>query len=127
MHTTITPLEIQNELLVHVDEYDLHDTLKISNSSINISLLDFNESLLLSEDHNYSIDTNKHGMDYRWQRFLSQPHQIIALVLSLIAILLNVMSLCAMLQIQNRVSGHYRFIVSLALSDIVIGVSSDLC
>lgn len=51
------------------------------------------------------------------------PPKLIALILGFFAISLNVMSLLALSQIKNRITTHHRLIISLALSDIVIGVS----
>ena len=59
---------------------------------------------------------------YRLQMFLNQPHQIIALLLSIVAIILNFLSLLALSQVQNRTTAHFYFIISLAISDIITGV-----
>ena len=80
----------------------------------------------LSLYSNYTAAHSSHDgntLEYRFYRFLGRPHQVIAFVLSMIAILLNVMSLLAAIQVRSRINTHFCFIISLALSDIIIGVS----
>ena len=93
------------------------------NYTINVSFQHTNDSLLqdIGEDINGSL-TNR-NFEYRLYRLLYQPHQMITLLLSIIAMVFNMVSLCVLVQIRNRITTHFRFIISLALSDIVIVVS----
>ena len=59
----------------------------------------------------------------KFSGYFMQPHQILALFLSAIAIALNILSLLAIAQIRNRMSTHLRLIISLCLSDLLIAVS----
>lgn len=51
------------------------------------------------------------------------PDKILAFVLSGLAISLNVITLIAISQIKNRITTHHRLIISLCMSDTLIGVS----
>jgi hypothetical protein len=95
------------------------------NFSLNASLINKTSDLFPEdvEADTANILGSDNDLSARIQKFLNKPHQQILLLLSLVAILLNVLSLCALGKVQNRVNTHFRFIISLALSDIVIGVS----
>ncbi|KAI0216221.1 hypothetical protein LSAT2_031743, partial [Lamellibrachia satsuma] len=54
---------------------------------------------------------------------LRNPHQMIALSLGVTAVLLNLLSLIAIRHTCERLSTHFRLLTSLALSDILIGLS----
>ena len=55
---------------------------------------------------------------------LSQnPHEIVALTFGCAAIILNVLSLLALCQLRRRLTAHHRLISSLALSDMLVGIS----
>ena len=51
----------------------------------------------------------------------SQPDQIIAFLLGFAAIVLNVLTLTALSKTRGRLTTHFRFMISLAISDIIIG------
>ena len=53
----------------------------------------------------------------------TQPQKLIALILGFFAVSLNILSLLAMSQIKNRITSHHRLIISLAISDMLIGVT----
>lgn len=85
---------------------------------------------------NYSIDSSVNltmnftadlyvpvDLSARVKYILGQPYQIIMLILSFLAIALNILSILAILRIHYTLTSHYRFIVSLAISDILIGVT----
>ena len=59
----------------------------------------------------------------RVRLLLAQPNTIIALTLGFVAISLNVLSILAITKIHSGLTSHYRLIVSLAISDILIGLS----
>lgn len=71
--------------------------------------------------HKVANGTSTDG--YNKYTALYQPDQIILLILSFVAITLNIMSLLAISQITNRITAHHRLIISLCMSDIVIVVS----
>ena len=54
---------------------------------------------------------------------LTQPSDVMALLLGLLAITLNLLVLMALSQVRNRITSHIRFIVSLAMSDVVVAGS----
>ena len=60
------------------------------------------------------------------QRFNLPTSSILALVLGFTAMCLNLSSLLAISQIRSRINTHFRYIASLAVSDILIGVSLTL-
>ena len=57
------------------------------------------------------------------RQFPREPHKIIALVLCVLAIIVNIMCLLAILQIHGKLTAHFRLIFSLASSDILIATS----
>ena len=59
----------------------------------------------------------------RIEAFMTQPHRVIMLVLGFIAITINILSLFALFHIRNRLNSHYRLIISLSISDLLVGVS----
>ena len=62
-------------------------------------------------------------LNYRAKTYLSKPSYVIALILGFISISFNVLSILALFQIRNRLNTHYRLIISLAVSDALIGIS----
>ena len=73
-------------------------------------------------------DTEEDSFDYynihhRITIMLHQPHEVIAIVFGTICILLNVVILMALYKVQNRITTHYRLIISLAVSDMLVGGS----
>lgn len=77
----------------------------------------------LLSGRNTPSNANLHDMSYRFHKYLSQPHNIISLVLGIVGIIFNVFSILALFQIRNRLNTHYRLIISLAVSDTLIGIS----
>ena len=72
----------------------------------------------------YSVDYPPSGDETsRLRLLLHNPHELIALSLGLTAVLLNVLSLLAIRHSCERLSTHFRLLTSLALSDILIGLS----
>lgn len=57
------------------------------------------------------------------KKLSENPHEIVALLLSCIAIIMNVLTLMSLSQLRKRMTAHYRLIISLALSDILVGAS----
>ena len=76
--------------------------------------------------HNDSLHTYTDSIQSRFTHFLTKPHQILAVALSVAAILINVLSLLAILRVKLRLTTRFLFIVSLAISDIMTGVSKLL-
>ena len=54
---------------------------------------------------------------------LSRPQHAIALILGTVSIGINLCSLLALTQVRNRLTTHFRLIISLSLSDILVGTS----
>ena len=54
---------------------------------------------------------------------LRDPHKIIKLLIGAFAIIANILNILAILKTRCNLSSHYRMIVSLALSDILTGIS----
>ena len=59
----------------------------------------------------------------RLQWLVSQPHQMVALVLSFFAVFLNILCIAAIVKSRSKLTSHFRFILSLAVSDILIGLT----
>ena len=82
------------------------------------SLLEGNHSAYSSEDI-YEFE-----LGYRVRTILSMPQNIIALVLGTAAITLNILSILAISRLfHTQLTSHFRLILNLAISDILIGVS----
>ena len=60
-------------------------------------------------------------MGDRMRRLLTQPHQIVAMTLGIVGIILNILSILAILRTRRVLTSHYRFIVSLAAGDVLVG------
>ncbi len=83
---------------------------------------DLNSSSELSEevpDLYYSY----HDVGYRAKVFLSQAPILLAIILGVISVLSNTFSVLALSQVRMRFTAHLRLIISLAISDIIVGVS----
>ncbi len=82
---------------------------------------------LSDNDMGSSNQSGYYFMEYdigeRARAFFSQPTTIVALILGFLAISLNVLAILAISKIRGSFSPHYRFIFSLAVSDILIGAS----
>lgn len=59
----------------------------------------------------------------RAEVILSQPETILILVLSFLALLVNILSICATANIPHGLTTHSKLIISLALSDILVTLS----
>ncbi|XP_069111313.1 melanocortin receptor 5-like [Argopecten irradians] len=59
----------------------------------------------------------------RAEVILSQPETILILVMSFLALLINIVSICATSNIPRGLTTHSKLIISLALSDILITIS----
>ncbi len=86
----------------------------------------------LSEVVNFSLAVNYTYDPYqfftvdigaRLRYLLAQPHNIVALILGFFGVSLNILSIMAILKTRSMLTSHYRFIVSLAVSDILIGLT----
>ncbi len=86
-----------------------------------------------SMEQTYTEDPLSGHPDYRCEYFdikerallhFTQPHKTIALCLGFLGIFINILCLAAVhFQMHGRFTPHFRFIVSLALSDILIAFS----
>ena len=85
------------------------------NQTGNESSTDFTE--------NYHRDNDEWSMNDNVRSLLIEPPRIIALVLGFLAISLNVMSLLALFHVKHKTKTHLKLVASLAMSDIVIGIS----
>ena len=65
----------------------------------------------------------EYNMEYRFRYVMSQPYNILAVILCLLAIVLNILVLLALAQVRNRITSHFRLIVSLAVSDVLVSSS----
>ena len=54
---------------------------------------------------------------------VTQPHEMLAIILAIIGILLNILNMLAILTAKRKLTAHLRFILSLAMSDILIGLT----
>ena len=86
-----------------------------------------------SSRDNGTVFGNQSSLDYvcdyldiqqRALKLVKEPHTAIALILGFTGIIINMMCLLAVhFQMRGRFTAHFRFIVSLALSDILIALS----
>ena len=70
-----------------------------------------------------NVDFMSQDIGERMKSVLTDPHKITPFILALIAISLNILAVLAILKIRGPLSSHYRFILSLAVSDILVGTS----
>ena len=89
-------------------QYD--DAIKISNHSH-------------ADVGNDSLNDLLFDIGYRMDIYLLQPAPLVALTLALVGIVFNLFSMAALCQIPNRLNTHYRLILSLAMSDTLMGIS----
>ena len=106
-HTADSGLRVR-ALCLHGDD--------CGNSSSSSNLSDF--ASLDTGGWDYSVDLGAQAA-----RVLSDPPDTLALVLGLLAIFANILSMLSISQIRMRLTSHLRLIVSLAMSDVLIGVS----
>ncbi len=93
-------------------------------------------SVYVNDSYAHTMDNNTTQYTYpnfynfnlsdRVKSLLSQPHYILALILGAIAISLNVLSILAIMRTRRHLTAHYCYIISLALSDILVGTSVTL-
>ena len=69
------------------------------------------------------VDFMSQDIANRMRSVLSDPHRIVPFILAFIAISLNILAVLAIQNIRGPLSSHYRFILSLAVSDILVGIS----
>ena len=81
-----------------------------------------NTTTVFNLNENYEEDFDYYSIEYKWT-LLFQLHQMIAIVFGGISMLLNLVVLKALYHIQNRITTHYQVIISLALSEILVGGS----
>ena len=86
----------------------------------NFENISSNDSAYNSSDYD-SDDTD--NLMYGMEEIIWEPHNLIAITLSVIAITANVLSLFATLHVRGGLTSHYRLVVSLAVSDILISTS----
>ena len=76
---------------------------------------------------NQSIDTqdidDNYDVSYRVRAMFSNPHDMAVIIIGVIAIMLNMLVLCALHTSKTHLTTHYRLIISLAVSDVVVGGS----
>lgn len=85
-----------------------------------------NTSIYTNWNYSGPIDQYEYvpvNISERVRLILSQPNTVIALMLGFIAISLNILCILAITKIHSSLTSHYRLIVSLAISDILIGLS----
>ena len=68
-------------------------------------------------------DYDYYNIEYRVRTMLTNPHEIIAIFIGIIAISLNLLVFAGMYHVKNRITTHYRLIISLAASDLIVGGS----
>ncbi|KAK2158974.1 hypothetical protein LSH36_161g15002 [Paralvinella palmiformis] len=91
-------------------------TIKMADNTT--TLFDGNRSAYSSEDI-YEFE-----LGYRVRMILTMPQNIIALILGVAAISLNILSILAISRLLHaQLTSHFRLILNLAISDILIGVS----
>ena len=98
---------------------EVYPTMNMSNRTMNQSTWTYGEE-------EYEVDYSEmdyYNIELRAAYILRQPYNVLALILSVLAIFLNVLVLAALSQVRNRISSHVRFIVSLAMADIVVSSS----
>ena len=64
-----------------------------------------------------------YNIEHRINYMMTRPYDVMAVILGLVAILLNALVLAALFHVRSRITNHYRLIVSLAFSDMLVGGS----
>ncbi len=73
---------------------------------------------------NLDYDCEYFSLSKRALLLLTKPHQAIALILGFTGIVINILCVIAIqFQMHGRLTTHFRLILSLALSDILIAIS----
>ena len=85
-------------------------------------------NLSVSDNGSQSNETDFMHLDVgeRMGIIFSDPHKLVPFILGVVAISLNILAVLAILKIRGPLTSHYRFILSLAMSDILIGISVTL-
>ena len=78
-----------------------------------------NSTVISKED---SDDLDYYDINVRLKQLL-ELHEIVRIILCCISLLLNIIILVALFQVRSRITTHYRLIISLAISDILVGGS----
>ena len=95
----------------------------MDDSERNVFLVVGNDTVTNNATRDGYYWTENQSVYERAKYLLTEPHQVVALILGFLAISLNFLSILAVLKTRRTLTSHYRFIVSLAVSDILIGVS----
>ena len=74
-------------------------------------------------DSNYSYSEYEYNVAERAAYVFSQPYYILALLLGTLAILANVSSLLAIFYIRKSMTSHFRILISLIASDLLVDIS----
>ncbi len=89
-----------------------------------------NQTYNVSFGGNLTNSTSRMFFDFniadRFHNLLNQPHYIIALIFGCLGIILNVISILAITRMHRNLTAHFRFIMSLAMSDILVGMTAML-
>ena len=85
---------------------------------------DWKEDMYDTADENASNSgLDYYNIEHRLHMMMRAPQDMIALVLGTVSITLNVIILLSLYQVQNRLTTHCRLIISLAVSDMLVGTS----
>ena len=84
-----------------------------------------NVTMSLGGNHSaYTEDLYEYQLGHRLRTILFSPENVIALILGTMGITLNVLSILAISRLcYSQLTSHFRLILNLAISDILIGVS----
>lgn len=96
---------------------------KMSDKNETLFLVIGNDTVAMNNASGQYVFTDETSLFMRAKYLMSEPHQIVALILGFLAISLNMLSICAVLKTRRTLTSHYRFIISLAVSDVLIGMS----
>ena len=81
----------------------------------------------LTNDSDTSVQQEElfdyYNIGHRIPFMLKRPYDVMAVILGFIAILFNVLMLVALFHVRSRITTHFRLIISLAVSDMVVGAS----
>ena len=73
--------------------------------------------------YDYDADYDYYNVADRASRNLSKPHYIIALIVGSLAVIANVFSLAALVQVRRAWSAHFRLLLSLMISDLLVALT----
>ena len=82
-------------------------------------------SVVYSDCNYYDMDPDYdyYNIAQRATRNLQKPHYVIALILVVLAIIANILSLAAVFKVRQVWTSHFRLLVSLMLSDLLVDFS----